>query len=294
MVTLRLFALPALAISISAVPVEDHSKNRPLAWNVTVENLNYKQSFSPVVAAIHEPSFHIFQTSTVASPELRQVAETAKPDMLVALLKTMPKGVCGWAVAPGFTTPGKFWTGTITLTKPCESPHLSVVSMLAQTNDAFTGVNSFPLTRDMVNVRFDATAYDAGTEVNNEDCAYIPGCTGSPNLDTGGVGEGFITVHRGVHGILTNKPALTVDNDWRFPVSHIFMSSDSERKSKLWLEWSAEQAPALGARDSALVDPASGVFVATGGDGTVMGVARSGLLFMAAGCSTRSGQVSTV
>jgi hypothetical protein len=50
---------------------------------------------------------------------------------------------------------------------------VSIVTMLINTNDAFTGVDAIQLPERHVAVR--SIAYDAGSEVNNELRAYIPG-----------------------------------------------------------------------------------------------------------------------
>ena len=55
---------------------------------------------------------------------------------------------------------------------------------------------------------------DSGTEMNNEDCAYIPGppChLDEKNMETE-AGEGMITFHNGVHGSADLSPT---DMDWR-------------------------------------------------------------------------------
>ncbi len=47
------------------------------------------------------------------------------------------------------------------------------------------------------------TAYDAGTEINDEDCANIPGpvplCGGGEGYNVA-LGEGFVYPHLGTHG----------------------------------------------------------------------------------------------
>jgi hypothetical protein len=92
--------------------------------------------------------------------------------------------------------------------------------MLVPTNDAFVAVNAVDISGGSVNVR--ALAYDAGTEANDELCANIPG---PPNV-CGGEGfnasrknaEGFVHVHRGIHGIGDLNAAVY---DWRNPVARV-------------------------------------------------------------------------
>ena len=60
-----------------------------------------------------------------------------------------------------------------------------------------------------------ASTYDAGSEVNNESCAYIPGppCSPTSGNARATVGaEGFITIHGGIKGGSDLNPAHL---DWR-------------------------------------------------------------------------------
>lgn len=63
-----------------------------------------------------------------------------------------------------------------------------------------------------------------GTEENNELCSHVPGpaCSEtSGNLQTVS-GEGFIHVHRGIHGVGSLADDVF---DWRSPVAEITISS---------------------------------------------------------------------
>jgi hypothetical protein len=58
-------------------------------------------------------------------------------------------------------------------------------------------------------------AYDAGSEANTELCEHIPGppCGNQARMLTGA--EGFVHVHRGIHGVGDlNEAAM----DWNNPV----------------------------------------------------------------------------
>jgi hypothetical protein len=85
--------------------------------------------------------------------------------------------------------------------------------MAINTNDAFVAINSMAL---KPGDRVTSVAYDAGSEVNNEDCDSIPGpaCPNSPN-DISGGGEGVVHVSRGVHGIEDLDASIY---DWRNPM----------------------------------------------------------------------------
>ncbi|RUP50841.1 hypothetical protein BC936DRAFT_137476 [Jimgerdemannia flammicorona] len=220
MLTLRFFASATLFLVAIASPVDHVAQT----FAITVENLSYKQIFTPVLTVIHEPSVTIFKTGTPASLELQYVAEDGNATTFVQLFESGLSGICGWSVGSELTFPGKTYNGNVTITKPCQDPHISIVSMLGISNDAFTGISSVPL--DVQHkISEQVTAYDAGTEENNEDCVYVGACAGSHNLRTPGLGEGFVHVHRGIHGLNVTKPGLSVEYDWRFPVAYITVSS---------------------------------------------------------------------
>jgi hypothetical protein len=64
-----------------------------------------------------------------------------------------------------------------------------------------------------------ATAYDAGSEANSEDCDFIPGppCGNGGVRDTDGA-EGYVYIHSGIHGIGGLDPA---EFDWLNPVATV-------------------------------------------------------------------------
>ena len=99
-----------------------------------------------------------------------------------------------------------------------EFRYISSVGMLVNTNDSFFGFNGVDVFRKKSGSMAVAPAYDAGTEENNEDWAFIPGpfCTDSTS---GGADEGgVVLINNGVHGIGDLIPEM---HDWRNPVALI-------------------------------------------------------------------------
>ena len=68
-----------------------------------------------------------------------------------------------------------------------------------------------------------APAYDAGSEINDELCSSIPGpffteCNGPGGGGSPGGGEGFVHIHRGIHGVGDFEPS---ERDWKNDVAQI-------------------------------------------------------------------------
>ena len=80
-------------------------------------------------------------------------------------------------------------------------PLVTIATMAINTNDCFTALNGVRLSPGMA---LDLPGLDAGSEENNEKCSSIPG-PGCASISGDNVasdnGEGFVHVHRGIHGI---------------------------------------------------------------------------------------------
>jgi hypothetical protein len=98
---------------------------------------------------------------------------------------------------------------------------ISAVGMLVTTNDAFFGLEHFEIHPGSMNQRTTAPAWDAGTEANNELCAYIPGppC-GNPLMRATEGAEGLVLVHPGIHG---DGDLSAAEWDWQNPVVRILV-----------------------------------------------------------------------
>ena len=71
---------------------------------------------------------------------------------------------------------------------------------------------------------YHAVAYDAGSENNNQECAYVPGpaCPeGSGNARDESGAEGFVYIHNGVHQTGDLSPTR---NDWHNPVAKVVIT----------------------------------------------------------------------
>jgi len=189
-------------------------------YEIAVTNLTRGQVMSPPLVVAHTDDMApLWRGGAPASNGLAAIAEDADASVLMGALDGAD-GVISVTSATGPIPPGM--TGTITIEVRGRGTMVSLVAMLVQTNDAFVGARSLALPRGKGSSRAlmsQSPAYDAGTEENNEDGAFIPG----PPFGNGGVrategAEGFVHVHAGVHGIADLAPEIY---DWRNPTASI-------------------------------------------------------------------------
>ena len=211
-----LLAASAAAVPASASEVE-----------VRIVNLTRGQVFSPVIAWTHNGRFGpFFGFGGVASEELRAIAEDGNPDPMNDALAGDPN-VTDIEIAEGPLPPG----GSITLTLDTgrNGRFLSLASMLVNTNDTFFALRNERIPRRRT--EFFQPGLDAGTEDNNEDCAFIPG-PACADIDPGNIaldddGEGFIFTQEGIHGPEDGPETSDLDpgeQDWRNPVAYIVVT----------------------------------------------------------------------
>jgi hypothetical protein len=184
-------------------------------FDVTIENLTAGQIFSPSVLAVHGTGTHMFRTGQPAGSELALLAEDGDGSLLVAALAA-DVNVDDVQLGTGPILPGT--SETIRVSNARTGSSLSFATMLVSTNDTFAGLDSLrmPVAGGL---EVYAYAYDAGTEFNSEDCAFIPGppCTGGGVHDPQPA-EGFVHISPGIQGIGGLTPNL---HDWRGPVAKI-------------------------------------------------------------------------
>lgn len=192
-------------------------------YRVTIYNLTNDQVFSPPVVATHTAEASIFAAGTPASAALRALAEDGLTGPLTTELG-MSAEVLSIVAAAGPIPPGG--SASVDVAARGRFDRLSAAGMLVTTNDAFFGLDGFDVDfdsfRNKSSLAMLVPAYDAGTESNNEMCAFIPGppCGNPGNPDVADA-EGYVHVHRGIHGGADLDPA---QHDWRNPVAKIVVS----------------------------------------------------------------------
>jgi hypothetical protein len=184
-------------------------------WEVEITNLTHAQIFSHPMAVSHANWRRMFRVGEPASQLLIPLAEDGDNSSFFFYFATA-RGIIDSDQAGTPLMPGH----TVTLTVQAESYHrITVLGMLVTTNDAFFGLNAaVPPMEEGVSTVY-VPAYDAGSEANNEQCAFIPGppCNSMGVRDTAEA-EGFIHIHRGFQGVGDlERPTW----DWRNPVARI-------------------------------------------------------------------------
>lgn len=186
---------------------------------VTVENLTpatgmgSSQPISPPVLATHNPAVHMFEVGSLASTELEGIAEDAINGPMIELLensKQVHQVTAGSAPIP----PGG--SDSFEIATNAGRRNLSLVFMLVNTNDAFSGLDGVTLP-EQGTVEYLVDAYDAGTEPNSELMSEIPGpCCSGPGM--GGTESEPISMHPGITGDGDLDPAIY---GWDDPVARI-------------------------------------------------------------------------
>lgn len=229
----------AAAASLLSFGGSAHALQVNLNYGVKLTNLTHGQILTPPLIVIHSAGFNLFTAGEPASDELAKLAMEGDTVSLKTVLESHPD-VCrvqaeNDPILPSASLmvtidkgvgPQKLGQGKCT--------HISVVAMLANTNDAFASIGAWRLPMNLPLLgylgigsgeqRVYGPAYDAGAEVNDELCASIPGpACGAPGVSEAGTPEnGVIHIHPGVHGIVdVADPATGLVpgvHDWRNPV----------------------------------------------------------------------------
>jgi len=167
-----------------------------MMYRASITNLTKGQVMTPPVWVVHQPLFVLFALGEEASEGLKRQARDGDPTLLTGELE-IATGVISFTVGGGPIMPGQ--TQTVEFSGS-PTAQLSVSSMLASTNDAlpaYRGLSLSPAFGESQMVFL--YVYDAGAEINNESCVYIPGppC-GNAGVDTDDK-EGFVHFHPGLN-----------------------------------------------------------------------------------------------
>jgi len=187
-------------------------------FHVTITNLTNAIIFTPILVASHRGDVSIYELGAAASDDLAAIAEGGDTGPLTTTLNA-DRRLVDVQNSGGLLMPGK--SVTVIVKAGHHANRISLASMMLPTNDGFIALSSVRVPRHGKATYF-SPGLDAGSEANDELCANIPGganCAGvggSPGTNPGD--EGYVHVHRGIHGI----GDLAADvYDWRNPVAKI-------------------------------------------------------------------------
>jgi len=186
-----------------------------ITYKVTVTNLTPGQPMAPILAASHRAGMSFFAVGQPPSDELAMLAEAGNGKPMAAKLLATPGVSDAQVSTTGLTFPGK--TTTLMITAKRGTENVSVGAMLGATNDAFFAIADMDLPKERQTVTYMADAYDAGSEDNDELASTVAGAGGEGYSPTN-LGEGFVHIHNGIHGIGALPAHI---RDWRNPVAEI-------------------------------------------------------------------------
>ena len=200
-----------LAVSILGTALMSTSVAADSYFRVKVTNLTKSIVFTPALVASTRKGDRIFMGGDAASSELETIAETGNPVPLAGSLDSYDHAVLGF-IGPGASDSVEIVTkGSYT--------HVTVAAMLIPTNDTFLALNGVAGPKGNKTIAFTVPAFDAGTELNDELCASLPGpgCGGDPGPISMN-GEGYVYISGGIRGVGDLDADML---DWNNPVARI-------------------------------------------------------------------------
>jgi hypothetical protein len=211
-------ALGALVAAVLLIPAAGSSPDQDRTWDVTITNLTRpgSQPLSPPLFVVHSARADVWSLGEIATHPVAAIAEDANNAPAEAAFAQLEGVSDVFTGAGGPIPPGA--SRTYTVETSGHSSRLSVLTMLVNTNDGFTGLDSLRL-RGHGETR-STMAYDAGSELNNEEIAFTPGpCCNHPFVrDPEGA---LIRMHEGITGRGDLSPATY---GWSGPVARIQVS----------------------------------------------------------------------
>lgn len=185
------------------------------SYEVTITNLTRGTVITPVLVASHAGHAGFFQLGQPPSDALAHMAEGGDTSLLQADLAASGR-LYDAASTAGAIPPGQ--SASVTVKTLGHYDRISLAGMLVPTNDGFISLQNVRAPKGRHALTRVSPGYDAGSEVNDELCANIPGpyCGGEGYNPA--PGEGVVFIHAGIHGGGDLAPA---DFDWRNPVAKV-------------------------------------------------------------------------
>ncbi|MEE9352484.1 MAG: spondin domain-containing protein [Thiotrichaceae bacterium] len=212
----KLTKLTTASLSIAALlilPLSAASADQHGIIKVKITNISNVVFTPPLVALCKKRAASIAHVGEPASDLLEPLAEGGDTS---ALANSFENNNCNTASHPGPVLPGE----TVTLEVSGKyRDYLYMASMLLPTNDGFIYTSGKRARTIKRKGKLWLKSYDAGTEVNDEICANIPGpqC-GGEGFNAERLDNNFVRPHPGIQGF-ADVSAQTYD--WGEPVAFI-------------------------------------------------------------------------
>lgn len=169
------FDNPASQIKMNVVA--SSSMSGALDYAITITNLTNAQPMSPVLAVLHGSQYRAFNDGDMASLAIESMAEGGDTTALITTAMTAPDYL-GHASSDGAIGPKSSQQLNFTVANnDRDDLHITILSMLVNTNDAFTGLNAADISQLSAgsNMSFYGVVWDAGSEANTESAGTMPG-----------------------------------------------------------------------------------------------------------------------
>ena len=187
---------------------------------LTVRNVTAGQPLTPAVVVVHDGGADLLPENAEDLAGLEDLAESGQPAALAASLRDVAGVKDTLTFDPPPLPPGQEATTTISASP---GDHVSVISMLACTNDAITIGTLIVPEAGSLPAMSSGRVYDAGTEENSESAATVP-CLGGEGVSSGDAadGEGSIAHHAGIGG---EADLSAEQHGWDGPAMQLFLTS---------------------------------------------------------------------
>ena len=210
----------AMAFVILAQVSSDESEAQEAeGLQLTVRNVTGGQPLTPPIAVVHEPGVSLLPTNADDLDGLEELAEAGEQTVLAASLGQMSgvKQVVSFEPPP--IRPRRQSAVSISASP---GDHVSVIAMLACTNDAIT-FGTLVIHEDGAPSFSSGRVLDAGTENNDETAATVPCLDGEGVSGAGAAdGEGMIASHPGITG---NADLEQDTRGWDGPAMQLVLSA---------------------------------------------------------------------
>jgi hypothetical protein len=191
--------LLVLFLTLTSFQLLASGNGRVGRYELTITNKTTGQVFSPIVIALHSPAVSLFKVGDKASAGIVSMAEDGHTKKLIDKLTADKSNVELVLSNNTMVMPAKD-DSIFFETHAGSKVKLSLVSMLASTNDTFFALESVSLPK-RGEKSYSVVVYDAGSETNSESCTTIPGapCDSMDIRDTSRA-EGMISISTGIKG----------------------------------------------------------------------------------------------